>query len=91
MTSLELDRYANSIVNANKWPRVSEAHERVDATGDMPTAETFDAGKLAYLGEINKKLLYFGRDLASTNYIIKYAGHFRAIATLLNNLEDYEL
>lgn len=91
VTSLELDRYANSIVNANKWPRVSEAHERVDATGDMPTAETFDAGKLAYLGEINKKLLYFGRDLASTNYIIKYAGHFRAIATLLNNLEDYEL
>lgn len=87
----EMTKYANSIIHANKWPRVSEAYEKVNATGDMPTGETFDIGKMAYLKEFNRDIAYLGRDLASTNYITKYPAHFRAIATLLNNLEDWEL
>lgn len=91
ITKEEMTKYTNSMINANKWPRVKKAYEKVNATEDMPSGEVFDIGKMAYFKEFNKNIAYFGRDLASSNYIAKFPSHFRAIATLLNNLEDYEL
>ena len=91
MTKDELTKYANTVASCNKWPRVSEAFEKIDLSGDLPTGETFDIGNMAYLSEFNANVLTIGRDLSSTNYIAKYPSHFRSVATLLNNLEDWEL
>ncbi len=90
VTDEELIKYSKSFVHVNKWPRVSEAYEKVDATGDMPVAETFCMGTIARLGLLNKDFLYIARDLSSTNYVVKYHLHYLAVAALLNNLEVYE-
>lgn len=91
VTDEELIKYSNAFVHTNKWPRVNEAYEKIDATGDMPVSETFCMATISKLGYLNKDLLTLARDLSSTNYVIKYHLHFYAIASLLNTLQDFEL
>ena len=87
LTKSDMAKYTNAFLMGNRWPRVSEANEKIDGSGNMPAGESFDVGKMAYLGEFNEDIVDFGRHLTSTHFISRYAAYFRSVSTLLLNTE----
>lgn len=76
-------KYSNAVMMGQRWPRVAEANEKIDGSGDMPGGEIFDVGKMAYLGEFNKGVIEFGKRLTATNFVSRYPAYFRSVASIL--------